>query len=186
LLPAGVACLQGFHLHAAVDDPSDKRLYIDSLRLDIVVNASLALSFFILFSCVKIVYYGDGNNRVVYFVIVSSCVVMASAVLVCIISMLYLLIDSITSPDTVAVVASNATCTGDLSNILVCLLVIIIIREKNRSHVARVVERSRCLSYCKSFIEEQYSYFVREVTQTRGAVLCCAVLCCAVLCYDVM
>jgi hypothetical protein len=158
ILPAIAVCVESVRLYAVYEDPYHQTLFIDSLRLDLVVHTSLALSFFILLSCIKIVYQAEGHSRVFVYMILLACFLFVVFVLLFIASLIYTLIDSILSSETVLVVSSSSTCLGDFCNLVACLLIIIVIREKNRSYVKSIIDNSRYLSCWYSYCFEDTHY----------------------------
>lgn len=165
LLSAISASVECFHLYTSQDDPYDRTIYIDSLRLDLLVHTTLALSFFVLFSCIKIIFYVEmsKNSRTVCNLIMWACFIFVAVVFVFVTSWIYLLIDLILSTQDYNVMSSSSTCVGDAINILLCVLMIIVIREKNRVIVMAVVEQSPCLSCFAASLQKWYSNCFDEV-----------------------
>lgn len=165
-------CVQSVHLYGAYGNPSQyKTLYMDSLQLDILIHSSLAMSFFVLLNCIMLVHYcGDGssNSRALYYVILITCFLCIVFVKIVIGFVTYMLFISIASTTSVHIASSSSTCIGDMNNLVVCLMIVITIREKNRSYIAATMEQSQFLAWCMSSITQCYSFFFTENMFCRG------------------
>lgn len=171
-------CVECARLYSIYDDLFNKTLYIDSLRLDIMVHSALALSFFILFNCIKIVYNNNGNQggenerksgrNFNLFCILASSFLFVAIVFAFIVSLVYLLISSIISTENFNVASSSSTCGGDFINLVMSLVLVIIIRQKNRAHVLALINRSMCLSSVLNHMLMGLSYFFEEIQQVKG------------------
>lgn len=166
LLPSLIACWEVTELYRASGESKSRTLYLDSLRLDVMVHSSLALSFFILFSGIKLVQYEGRNGHFLHNFTLSVCIVFTFLVLGGILLMLYTLVGSFLSKQDVTVVSSSSTWLADIGNCVCCIVVVVIIRAKNRAFVKDTVENCSCLvwwsslrrnsSACKDSVASRY------------------------------
>ena len=154
-------------LFKAYDSSHRKILYIDSLQLDIMVHSSLALSFFILLKSIQIGYYGESRSRLTYCANIIMCFVFVVIVGLLIVGMMYVLIDSAISKEDVYITTASPSCLRDFNAMAMSLIIIVVIRAKNRTFVSQLLEKYG-YQICFGYVLSWYSYFFDDIQFSRG------------------